>query len=125
MPPQKKSRNRSHRRAEGYNQMSMKLIDKLKSKNSPATQRRRSAPAVASVLDELRLNARAAKLLLHYADRLGVDSDAMQPVLAELLGEIDRGLEEMHFARRPNTPVRQPAMAGAGRRADMDDEIPF
>ncbi len=26
---------------------------------------------------------------------------------------------------RPNVPGRQPAMAGAGRREDMDDEIPF
>jgi hypothetical protein len=26
---------------------------------------------------------------------------------------------------RPSAPARQPAMAGAGRREDMDDEIPF
>jgi single-strand DNA-binding protein len=26
---------------------------------------------------------------------------------------------------RPSAPERQPAMAGAGRREDMDDEIPF
>jgi hypothetical protein len=41
----------------------------------------------ADTLDEVRLNARAAKLLLRYAEQLGVDSDAMQPVLAELLGD--------------------------------------
>jgi hypothetical protein len=74
------------------------------------------------MMDEVRVTIRAAHVIAQAAERHGIE-ELVQPILAELLAEADRHLSPMSSIR--SRPARQPAMAGAGRRDDMDEEIPF